>query len=75
MAEVRHGWWYRMTSHFAKGYRISTGLLIRAVRGLFLGVVMVLAGCGSFGEPLAADWDCTLPFPSDFFLEDDPGRW
>jgi hypothetical protein len=43
---------------------------------------MVLVGCGSSGEPLsvpegcnplAADWDCTLPFPSDFFLEDDPG--
>jgi hypothetical protein len=43
---------------------------------------MVFVGCGSSGEPLsipegcnplAADWDCTLPFPSDFFLEDDPG--
>jgi len=52
------------------------------VRGLLLSVVVMLAGCGSSGEPLsvpegcnplAADWDCTLPFPSDFFLQDDPG--
>ena len=43
--------------------------------------VVVFVGCGPSGEPLsvpegcnplAADWDCTLPFPSDFFLEDDP---
>ena len=46
-----------------------------------LSAVVLLAGCGSSGEPLAvpegcnplaADWDCTLPFPSDFFLQDDP---
>lgn len=52
------------------------------MRGLLLIVAAVLAGCGSSGEPLsvpegcnplAADWDCTLPFPSDFFLVDDPG--
>jgi len=44
-------------------------------------MVVVVVGCGSSGEPLfvpegcnplAADWDCTLPFPSDFFLQDDP---
>lgn len=45
---------------------------------------MIIVGCGPSGSgdplavpegcnPLAADWDCTLPFPSDFFLADDPG--
>ena len=51
------------------------------MRGLLLSVVIVIVGCGPSGEPLsvpegcnplAADWDCTLPFPSDFYLTDDP---
>ncbi len=50
---------------------------------LLLGLVALLSGCGESDgldplpipegcNPLAADWDCLLPYPSDFFLVEDP---
>jgi len=63
------------------------GSIVRVRRFLPLLLVFALDGCSSDGEetrppaaqvtipagcnPLAADWDCMLPFPSDVFLVDD----
>ena len=63
--------------------RANPGDPLRRRAGLLLVLGGVLAGCGDDDvvdsyvvpegcNPLAADVDCLLPYPSDFFLVDDP---